>query len=269
MGPLKRVSGRHGQFLIPPEDIYVGRSLELYGQWCESEVQLFSQILRPGAAVVEVGANIGSHTVPLARLVGPEGHIIAVEVQPFVAQILSANLLLNGLTSALVMQAGVAAQPGALMVPSIRYDQAWNFGGISLDFLAQRQSPQATQVPVGRLDDMVRVPRLDLLKLDVEHLELEALQGAEGLIGAHHPVIYLENDDPDATGALLSFLHARGYRCYWHRSMLWDPDNHAGNPENVFGAQRCVNMLAVPQDRPVTGFEEAPDAASHPKLQGR
>lgn len=268
MTQLKRVSGRHGDFLVPPQDIYIGRSLELYGQWCEEEVRLFSQIVRPGMVVVEVGANIGSHTVPLARLAGSEGQVIAVELQPFVAQILSTNLLMNGLTNALVLLAGVARAPGSLMVPAIRYDSAFNFGGISIDFLSAAETPQAVRVPVAPLDDLLKMPRVDLLKLDVEHKELEALEGGARLIEAHRPVIYLENDDPEATAPLLAFLHARDYRCYWHRSVLWDPDNHAGNPENVFGGQRCVNMLAVPGDRPVTGMAEATDAASHPRHSG-
>lgn len=78
--PFKRINAKHGTFLIPPKDIYIGRSLEVYGEWCEGEVALFAQLLKPGATVVEVGANIGSHTVPIARAVGPTGMVFAIEM---------------------------------------------------------------------------------------------------------------------------------------------------------------------------------------------
>lgn len=267
--PVKRVSGRHGEFLVPSGDIYIGRSLELYGQWCEAEVALFAQVLKPGAVVIEVGANLGSHTVPLARMAGPEGAVFAVEMQPFLAQLLAANVALNGLGNVAVVNAGVAEEEGVLKVPPIRYGAEFNFGGISVDFLRGVEAGSRWQtVPLTPLDALVGTDRLDLLKLDVEGFEAAALRGAEGLISRHRPVIYLENDHPEATPALLEILHGHGYKCYWHRSFLYDARNHAENPENVFGQARCINLLAVPGRASVAGLEPAPDAASHPKLRG-
>ena len=264
---LKQGDAKHGRFFVPEKDLYVGRSLETYGEWCEREVQLFGQIVKPGATVVEVGANFGSHTVPLARLVGPEGRVFAIEMQPFVSQVLSANLIANGMYHAQVVQAGVSDVAQELRVPRIKYGAAYNYGGISVEFLEDFAHSKETQtVQIGPLDDLLTLTRLDFLKLDVENLELEALRGAAGLIGLHRPVIYLENDNPDATDAVLGFLRGQGYRCYWHRSWLFNANNHAGAAENVFGNERCINMLAVPDDRPVTRLRPAVDGANHPSL---
>src|SRR5690606_13771278 len=57
---------RHGPMLFNKRDLYVGRSLATYGEFSEAEIGLFRQILRPGGVVIEAGANIGAHTVPLA-----------------------------------------------------------------------------------------------------------------------------------------------------------------------------------------------------------
>src|SRR5690606_28828206 len=88
---------RHGPMLFNKRDLYVGRSLATYGEFSEAEIGLFRQILRPGGVVVEAGANIGAHTVPLARMVGESGAVVAFEPQRLQFQLLCANLALNGM----------------------------------------------------------------------------------------------------------------------------------------------------------------------------
>ncbi len=94
------------------------------------------------------------------------------------------------------------------------------------------------------------------------------MQGAEQLITKHRPVIYLENDDPEASGPLLELLQGHGYRAFWHRSALFNANNHKGHSENIFGAARCVNIIALPGDTTVQNMTEATDASTHPKLRG-
>ncbi|MCP5086806.1 MAG: FkbM family methyltransferase [Rhodobacteraceae bacterium] len=266
---LKSVDAKHGRFYLPPNDIYIGRSLELYGEWCESEVDLFGQILKPGATVIEVGANIGSHTVALSRMVGESGRVFAVEMQPFIAQLLSANVIVNGACNVQVSMSGVSDVNGQLQIPKINYETNYNFGGISVGFLESnpKKTDQQT-VPISTLDNLFDVGRLDLLKMDVEHLELQALNGAAGLVERFHPVIYLENDDPDETDTILDQLKRMGYKAFWHVSPLFNPDNHAGNPENVFGMTTCINMLCTPVESNVVGMAEAVCASDHPKFKG-
>ncbi len=54
---------RHGVMLYNINDMYVGRSLDLYGEFSEGEAAMLGQILRPGMVVCDIGANIGCHTV--------------------------------------------------------------------------------------------------------------------------------------------------------------------------------------------------------------
>lgn len=88
-------SGRHGTFLYNRQDEFVGRSLELYGEWSEAEILLFRQLIEPDCVVVEAGSNIGAHTVWFSRAVGDRGRVIAYEPQRSVFQLLCANLALN------------------------------------------------------------------------------------------------------------------------------------------------------------------------------
>jgi hypothetical protein len=56
---------RHGIFLFNRNDTFVDRSLNLYGEWCEAEIGLLTQVVRRSDFVLDVGANIGTHAVPL------------------------------------------------------------------------------------------------------------------------------------------------------------------------------------------------------------
>ena len=75
---LKRC--RYGWMLF--DGPYIGKCFELYGQYSESEVSLMRQFLRDGSTVIDVGANIGDLTVPLARAVGLNRQSLCHRVQP-------------------------------------------------------------------------------------------------------------------------------------------------------------------------------------------
>ena len=55
----------------------VGRSLSMYGEWSEHEVVLFSQLVSPGDTIYDVGANLGAFTIPLSKMVGEHGRVVA------------------------------------------------------------------------------------------------------------------------------------------------------------------------------------------------
>ena len=65
---------RYGTMLYPANDTYIGRSLELYGEYSPFEVDFYAYVLRPGDGVIDAGANIGALTTSgVGDLVGPSG----------------------------------------------------------------------------------------------------------------------------------------------------------------------------------------------------
>jgi tRNA A58 N-methylase Trm61 len=93
-------------------DAYVGRSLDLYGEWSESEVALWSEIVGKGDHVLDVGANIGAFSVALGSLVGPAGRVYSFEMDPSNFMLLSTNIALNELDQVSVRNAAIGAETG-------------------------------------------------------------------------------------------------------------------------------------------------------------
>ena len=239
--PLRIKQCRHGNMMYLPSDLYVGRSLDLYGEFSEGEIEIFSQIVKPGMLVVDVGANIGSHTVFFAKAVGPRGQVLAVEPQRILYQILCANLALNVIGNTVVQQAGLGSAPGSIQTPPINYGEIYNFGGVSLgDF------KNGEQVSVITLDSLA-LPFCHLLKIDVEGMENEVLQGARETLARHRPLLYVENDRLEKSAALIALLFELDYRLFWHLPPLFHTNNFAGQTENVFPNIVSINMFGIPR----------------------
>lgn len=236
---------RFGKLLYNANDLFVGRSLELYGEFSFGESELFQQIVRPGDVVVEVGANIGAHTVHLARLVGPEGAILAFEPQRIPFQALCANMALNSIPNAFCFQKAVGREAGVVLVPQLDPNHPQNFGGLALDEASQGESVPRTTI------DELPLSRCRLIKIDAEGMEREVLLGARETTRRHRPFLYVENDRRDRSDDLIRCIDGLGYDLYWHRPPLFNPGNYLGNSENVFGALISLNMLCVPAGEPV------------------
>jgi FkbM family methyltransferase len=230
---------RHGQMLYNVHDQFIGRSLDLYGEFCEGEVDLFRQLVKPGDWVLDVGANIGTHTLFFSRHVGPAGRVLAFEPQRVVFQTLCANVALNSVTNAWCYPQAVGAEPGELLVPLLDFHGTNNFGGLGLG--GHREGDRVTVVTL----DGLALPRCDLIKIDVEGMERAVLAGAVNLIARFKPYLYVENDRPEQSADLIRFIDGLGYVMYWHLPPLFNPQNFFGNPFNAFGGIVSLNMLCA------------------------
>jgi hypothetical protein len=103
---------KHGLMAYSRNDTLIGRSLDSYGEWCEYEIELLQTVIKLGDVVIDVGANIGTHAVALAGLVGPTGHVFAYEPQPRLHRFLAANIALNEIDNVSAYQIAIGAQFG-------------------------------------------------------------------------------------------------------------------------------------------------------------
>ena len=240
------LDARYGPMLVNPNDKFIGRSFELYGEFSEGEVALFRRIVKPGSVILDLGANIGAHTVALAKLLDRTGWVIAFEPARLTFQLLCANVALNNLFNVRCHHAAVAETRGTIRVPVLEPTTRQNFGGLDL-----RNTTKGEPTPQTAIDDL-DLQRCDFIKVDVEGMEIQALKGAAKTIGRLHPVLYVENDRVENSDALISLIGSYDYRLYWHRPPLFNPDNFYKNAENVFGAIVSDNMLCIPRPSKIT-----------------
>jgi FkbM family methyltransferase len=194
--------------------------------------------------VVDAGANIGAHTLYFAEAVGPGGAVIAFEPQRALHQLLCGNLALNGHSRAHAHLAALGRAPGSVKVPPIDYSKAANFGALELGNWTLGE-----EIPVVTLDSL-SLAHCHLIKIDVEGMELEVLEGAADTVARLQPVLYVESDRPQKAAALIRWLLDRRYRLYPHLSPLFNPKNYYGNADNVFGPVVSDNILCLPAGHP-------------------
>jgi FkbM family methyltransferase len=239
---------RHGTMMYLRHDFYIGRSLDQYGEYSEGEVALFRDWLRPGDVALDLGANIGALTVPMAQIVGPTGTVYALEPQRYVFQILCGNVALNELRNVQTLQWAAGHSTGTTRVAPLDYGAQNNFGAVSLG------GDRGEEVAVIAIDDL-NLRQLRLLKIDVEGMELNAIMGASATLERCRPIVLIENDRRDKSTALINQLFQSGYRLWWHITPLYSRTNFFGNPQNLFGATSSLNVLGLPSE---TSFGDLP-----------
>ena len=261
MEPKKLLTGafnhvrecRYGVMLYNINDIYIGGSLEHYGEFSEGEIEVFRQVARPGDTIVDVGANIGAHTLYFAKTVGAQGFVYAFEPQRIIFQALCANVALNSLIHVQCLPVALGERPGKTKVPVMDPVRQNNFAGLQLG-----EFPEGEIVDVVPLDSL-HLPQCRLIKIDVEGMESSVLRGAVATIKAHQPFLYVENDRPDKSQELTRLIAELGYKMYWHEPFLYNPDNFYANPNNIFGTVSSHNLFCVPaaMNAVMQGFREA------------
>ncbi|MGA0856807.1 MAG: FkbM family methyltransferase [Candidatus Nanopelagicales bacterium] len=129
--PIRGTDARYGYFLYNQFDQYVGRCLELYGEYCEAELHFFRSLIKPEDVVWEIGANIGSQTVPISQIAN-KGMVYAFEPQLEVFKLLCANLAINVCEIVIRLWMALSDKAGEIELPNVNYHQPSNFGTVSL-----------------------------------------------------------------------------------------------------------------------------------------
>ncbi len=242
---------RHGTMMFNVHDRFIGRALDLYGEWCEAEIRAVAPILEPGCTVVDVGANIGTHTLAFSKMVGPRGRVVAFEPQRIVHQILCGNVALNALTNVVVLNAAAGNAAGHVRIPSIDPTRDYNFGAIAVS----QNEGEGDLVEVVTIDAL-GLQSCRLIKIDVEGMEPTVIEGARETIERCEPALFVENNTVEKSAAVLKAISSVGYRGYWHISPYFSARNYFGHSENVFAQyQPEANLLCVPKHVSIEGLE--------------
>lgn len=239
--PVSQTETRYGEMTYLPNDDPIGESLTRFGEWAKGEIDLLSQFLPLGSTVIDVGANIGTHSLAFAALSGAGGRVVAIEPQPAIFALLSDNVTRNGLSQVQVVNAGVGDRIAELSIPEIDYRAHINTGAVTL-----KGAIGTVAVPMITLDSL-DLQRCDLLKIDTEGMEIDVLRGAVELIKRDSPVIYAEVNTVGQAVLLNHYAANLGYDVYLSRVSAFNPTNLKRSDENFFGVAAETSLLCLPK----------------------
>ena len=228
-------------------------SIYLLGGFEVDTLNRYQKMINPGDIVLDIGANIGAHTLPLAALVGNTGKVYSFEPTKyaFSKQIRNIDLnpeLKNRIAACQIM---LTANPAALpneIYSSWPLDDVENLHEKHLGKLMSTQDAEAQ-----RLDDFVDklgITKVAFIKLDVDGNELDVLKGAVKTIHTSKPKVMLElapyvfENRPEDFDDILDIFWNQGYQ-------FTDIPSGKKLPQSIQGIKAlipkdgCLNVIAT------------------------
>lgn len=221
---------------------------------------LIKSLIKPGDVVLDIGANVGLHTVNFARATGPEGHVYAFEPVARMAERNSLNCALNGLANVTIVDCALGDENGAVAMNVNTSDGGMEGTSSLLETVHVEKRPQhyeTQEVRIRRLDDLIEelgpLSRLDFIKMDTEGFEPMVLKGAMETLRRHRPAMIIEAHSTRLAKVGLSFQ--------WYLDTF--PDYHVLivyplTPANPYfrlvplseePPEICVNLLLLPRTK--------------------
>jgi FkbM family methyltransferase len=174
----------NGYVLVPPDGPGFARFLAKAAVWEQATSRLLDLALREGMTFVDVGANVGLHTLQAARRVGPAGAVIALEPNPHLFRLLRKSIRINDkedicncINIALSSADGVATLDGS------------KYCGVNS---LNEEAETEFHIKTARLDDVLRdARRVDVVKIDAGGAELDVLEGMNHVLSSHRDIVLI------------------------------------------------------------------------------
>lgn len=180
---------RFGRLWADMRDGVVAYQLMKRGTWEPHETNVLLEHVRPGQRIVEIGSNIGYHTVQLGHAVGVSGHLHAFEPDPTNRALLLRNVAEHRLAAIVdVHAAAVSDRAGTAALAR----HGHNMGGHSLIAANVDDAIETVTVATVTLDDVIGDAHVDLIKIDAEGAEPAVLAGAQRTIARDRPILFME-----------------------------------------------------------------------------
>jgi FkbM family methyltransferase len=212
---------RDGMVFLARPAVQVDWHVLFFGTYEPEVRKVFRTVLPLGGVALDVGANVGWHTLLMASLVGASGRVLAIEPNPTLRRRLHDHLCLNDLKQVEVIS-DIAADTEEMMdfyAPSLNDGNSGD-GHVVKD---ARRDAAIIRLEARRLDTIIaaaKCERLDLIKVDVEGFEWRVLQGGENTIAKFRPHIVFEyNAEYASRGGgtpevVANFFQTHGYRLF-------------------------------------------------------
>ena len=233
--PFVLISSNHGTMIVNRNDYKmvdqnsgygVGYQLLNTSSFDQQEVDFALGLLDrrrkyfgDGVVAIDCGANVGVHTVEWARLMFGWGEVISFEAQEKIYYAMAGNVAINNCLNVTAKFAAVGSICSSMQIPEPNYLIPSSYGSFELkesvknEFIGQKIDYTKTKtVPVVTIDSL-KLPRLDFIKIDVEGIEEDVLEGAKVSIKNSHPIMMIEIIKSDQQ-SIENFLLQMGYKFF-------------------------------------------------------
>ena len=258
MSNVKKQIFRHGVFSYYENDEYIGKSLSEYGEWSEAEVILIKQLVKDNENIIEIGSNIGTHTIPLAKHLINGGLIYAIEPQSQNYKLLSVNIKDNKLKNVKILKLAISSEKGEAYINIFNEKLKNNYGNSRIFKKSFQNSESVIVKTLDQLfyDDNTEKKPIKCIKCDAQGQELNIILGAKKIIDTYKPFLYLENDELNNSKPLIEKIKDMGYIMFWHLPPLYNPNNFLKNRKNIFPKIISCNMLCIHQSTEIKLSED-------------
>jgi FkbM family methyltransferase len=193
------------KFFLPNLHDHIQKIIYLNKTFYEREMlEDIRNRIEPDSVIFDVGANIGNHSIYFAKICS--SRVYSFEPQKSVFAILERNVMLNQLENQILLfntALGSTSGRGNILV-----EDTSNLG--SSRVVVENNG----DIQIDSLDSLMldKIDRIDLIKIDVEGMELDVLKGSVEILNKFKPLLYIETKSQEDFNRVYSFLKKFGYK---------------------------------------------------------
>lgn len=247
--PVKLTHRKHTfSLFISPNNGFIDRHIFLYGVYEPFMLDLFSVYLKPGQTFVDIGANIGQHTMYAASIVGETGSVHAFEPIPTIYRQIEDSVKENHFEKIIHIHNCALGKTEATEKLFI----SKNVGGSSL--VNDDDTKETITVHIKNGDkELSGISKIDVIKIDVEGYEYEVLTGIKQTLLVHKPVLFLEfsgsfyDKQRKGNGAkILKLLRECNYSLFDIEDEMKKITDDTKFDETISKLRKQTNLLCIP-----------------------
>jgi FkbM family methyltransferase len=190
------------------------------GSWETGLDAMIKKYLKKEGTFVDIGANIGYHSLFVASYLSSTGKVLSFEPIQSLGDQFKKSIAKNNFTNVTVFDVALGDHE-ATVAMHLRKENMGESSIGAYEGLGLNDSSSTQMVEVKTLDGVLGQTSVDVIKIDVEGYELEALKGAVNILTNSHPVIFMEFspmfyefDRPGKSDELREYLESLGYSFY-------------------------------------------------------
>jgi len=241
-----------GQFHALSND-FIGYKMKDGQHFEEKCVKKLLEYIKPGDIVLDVGAHIGTYTIPFAKAVGPSGKVYSFEPQARMRELLHKNIKANGMEDRVVVNPYAVGHVNKLITMSANTDDSrkvdynrkeiGNFGGMNV-------GKGGEQVKMVSLDNIF-FPSVNVIKIDVEGCEPLVIDGAREIIETYKPVVFYEKNHKTITREMIEMFNLSKNLINFDAKDYFIKEKGYHHLENI-----GFNYIAIPMSKIQSNYEK-------------